>query len=132
MIITDYLTFQLFTDGLLAASISIGHIQDGKIKSVSGNYPVLTETVSEFCSYGRQTIKSAARLHYPTPETFNRQEAANLIPKSNSFLRKLFQYIAGYDLDDRIKWIVDVLAGIFRAANVKELLKDFGKATQQQ
>ena len=73
----------------------------------------------------------AARLHDPTLDDFSRQEAASLIPKSNPFLRKLFQYIAGYDLDDRIKWIVDALADIFRATNVAELLKDFGKATQQ-
>jgi len=32
----------------------------------------------------------AARLHDPTPDTFSRQEAASLIPKSNPFLRKLF------------------------------------------
>ena len=30
----------------------------------------------------------AARLHDPTLATFNRQEAAELIPKSNPFLRK--------------------------------------------
>jgi hypothetical protein len=73
----------------------------------------------------------AARLHDPSLEDFSRQEAAELIPKSNPFLRKLFQYIAGYDLDDRIKWIVDALADIFRATDVAELLNDFGIATQQ-
>ncbi len=73
----------------------------------------------------------AARLHDPSLDTFTRQEAAALIPKSNPFLRKLFQYIAGYDLDDRIKWLVDALADIFRATDVAALLKDFGKATQQ-
>lgn len=73
----------------------------------------------------------AARLNDPTLEDFSRQEAASLIPKSNPFLRKLFQYIAGYDLDERIKWIVDALADVFRATDVSSLLKDFGKATQQ-
>jgi predicted helicase len=46
-------------------------------------------------------------------------------------LRKLFQYIAGYDLDDRIVWIVDSLADIFRATDVRALLTHFGKATRQ-
>src|SRR5690606_33609567 len=73
----------------------------------------------------------AARLNDPDLETFTRQEAAVLIPQSNPFLRKLFQYIAGYDLDERITWIVDALADIFRAADVRALLADFGKATQQ-
>ncbi len=69
----------------------------------------------------------AARLHDPTLETFSRQEAAELIPKSNPFLRKLFGYIAGPDLDDRIKWIVDSLVDIFLACNVEEILKSYGK-----
>lgn len=73
----------------------------------------------------------AGRLHDKNLETFSRKEAAELIPKSNPFLRKLFQYIAGYDLDSRIVWIVDSLADIFRATNVDELLKNFGKSTQQ-
>ncbi len=71
----------------------------------------------------------AARLHDPTLPTFSRQEAAELIPKSNPFLRKLFGYIAGPDLDDRILWIVDDLVEIFLACNVAELLKDYGKTT---
>ena len=54
-----------------------------------------------------------ARLHDPTLDTFSRQEAAELIPKSNPFLRKLFGYIAGPDIDDRIKWVVENLAEIF-------------------
>jgi predicted helicase len=74
----------------------------------------------------------AARLHDPTLPTFSRQEAAELIPKSNPFLRKLFGYIAGPDLDDRIKWIVDSLIDLFLACNAEELLKDYGKDTQTE
>lgn len=88
----------------------------------------------EFADIYAQTIAYgmfAARLHDPTLDSFSRQEAAQLIPKTNPFLRKLFQYIAGYDLDERIDWVVDALADIFRATDVSALLKDFGKATQQ-
>ncbi|MBC8526610.1 MAG: DNA methyltransferase [Candidatus Cloacimonetes bacterium] len=74
----------------------------------------------------------AARLHDPTLDDFSRQEAAELIPKSNPFLRKLFQYIAGYDIDERIKSIVDNLADVFRATDVDALLHNFGKSTQTQ
>ncbi len=74
----------------------------------------------------------AARLHDPTLPTFSRQEAAELIPKSNPFLRKLFGYIAGPDIDDRIKWIVDSLVDIFLACNVEEILKNYGKATKME
>jgi very-short-patch-repair endonuclease len=74
----------------------------------------------------------AARLHDPTLPTFSRQEAAELIPKSNPFLRKLFGYIAGPDIDDRIKWIVDSLVDIFLACNVADILKNYGKSTKME
>ena len=82
----------------------------------------------EFADVYAQTIAYgmfAARFHDTTLDTFSRQEAAELIPKSNPFLRKLFSYIAGPDIDDRIKWIVDSLADIFLACNVDLLLKDY-------
>lgn len=74
----------------------------------------------------------AARLHDPTLENFSRQEAYDLIPKSNPFLKKLFGYIAGLDVDDRIKWIVDDLVNIFLACNVEEMLKSYGKSTKTE
>ena len=96
---------------------------------------VLIHDISEkeFADVYAQTIAYgmfAARLHDQNLDTFSRQEAAELIPKSNPFLRRLFGYIAGPDIDDRIRWIVDSLADIFRATNIVALLKDFGKATQ--
>jgi predicted helicase len=74
----------------------------------------------------------AARSHDPSLITFSRQEAYELIPRSNPFLKKLFGYIAGLDVDDRIKWIVDDLVNIFLACNVEEILKNFGKATKME
>jgi len=74
----------------------------------------------------------AARLHDTSLDTFSRQEAAELIPRSNPFLRKLFAYIAGPDLDDRIKWTVDNLTEIFLACNVEELLRDYGRETKTE
>lgn len=73
-----------------------------------------------------------ARYHDPTLPTFSRIEAANLIPKSNPFLRKLFQHIAGFDLDKRLDWIVDDLVNIFLASDVKDIMKNFGKSTRQE
>lgn len=74
----------------------------------------------------------AARLHDETLENFSRQEAAELIPKSNPFLRRLFSEIAGANIDDRIVRIVDNLADVFRATDIAALLKNFGKSTQTQ
>ncbi|WP_313658086.1 type ISP restriction/modification enzyme [Planktothrix agardhii] len=92
-------------------------------------------TPKEFADVYAQTIAYgmfAARLHDPILETFSRQKAAELIPKSNPFLRKLFGYIAGPDIDDRIKWIVDNLVEIFLACNVGEILKNYGKSTKME
>ena len=74
----------------------------------------------------------AARYHDPTLPTFSREEAATLIPKSNPFLRKLFQDIAGYDLDNRLVWIVDELVNIFLASDVALIMKNFGRSTKQE
>lgn len=74
----------------------------------------------------------AARYHDPTLPTFSRMEAAELIPKSNPFLRKLFQDIAGFDLDIRLTWIVDELVTIFLASDVATIMKNFGKSTKQE
>lgn len=86
----------------------------------------------EFADLYAETITYgmfAARLHDTTLNTFSRAEALTLLPKSNPFLRSLFGYIAGPDLDDRIAWIIDDLAGILRASDPSLLFKDFGKFT---
>ena len=73
----------------------------------------------------------AARLHDTTMTPFTRSKAAELIPATNPFLRRFFQHIAGYELDERIRWAVDDLADLFRAADLGELMQDYGKATQR-
>lgn len=89
----------------------------------------------EFADIYAQTIAYgmfAARLHDTSMDSFTRQEAAELIPKSNPFLKKLFGYIAGVEIDDRIIWIIEALAEVFRAADVAAILKNFGKATRME
>ena len=73
----------------------------------------------------------AARLHDTTLDTFSRQEALELLPKSNPFLRALFGYVAGHDLDDRIAWIIDDLARVFQACDIASIMRGFGKFTGQ-
>lgn len=200
LIITNYLDFHFYKDGVLVTSVSLGSIINHKVEKSPIKEEAFKALITDFSTQVGQTIKSApklaemmankakllavvigealvsdenheanstlkdqlkafqdiliheitpnefadiyaqtiaygmfaARLHDPTLPTFTRKEAAELIPKSNPFLRKLFQYLAGYDLDARIVWIVDALADIFRATDVAALLRNFGKATQQQ
>ena len=90
-------------------------------------------TPKTFADIYAQTIAYgmfAARLHDNTPDTFTRDEAAKLIPKTNPFLRKVFHEIAGYDLDERIAWIVDDLVAVFAATDIEKIMQGFGKNTQ--
>ena len=74
----------------------------------------------------------AARLHDKTPNDFTRQEAAELIPKTNPFLRQIFQQLAGFDVNDSIAWIVDDLVNVFASVNVEKLRKNFSKEQQRR
>ena len=84
--------------------------------------------ISDFADIYAQTIAYgmfAARLHDDTPEDFSREEAARLIPKTNPFLRQIFNNLAGNDLDDRIAWVVDDLVTVFKAANLQKIMKTY-------
>ena len=92
-------------------------------------------TVEEFADIYAETIAYglfAARLHDETPASFTRAEALELLPKSNPFLRELFIYIAGPNLDERLRRVIDELCNVFLAANMGEVLKHFGKLTARQ
>ncbi len=89
-------------------------------------------TIADFADVYAETIAYglfAARLHDNSLDTFNRAEALELLPKSNPFLRNLFVYIAGPNLDDRLRRMIDDLCDVFRACDVSALMQDFGKFT---
>nr|MBL0708816.1 N-6 DNA methylase [Sulfurimonas sp.] len=195
LIITDYLDFLFYKNGVLIQKISIGKLENNKIISLEDNFMTFTNSILDFTSFISQSITSpsklaklmaakarlledviekailsdidsdennslknemevfkatlihdispssfadiyaqtiayglfTARLHDKTLEDFSRQEAQYLIPKSNPFLRGLFNYIGGVECDDRLIWIIDSLAEIFLATNIKKLFVDFGK-----
>ena len=85
---------------------------------------------SDFADIYAQTIAYgmfAARLHDDTPENFSREEAAKLIPKTNPFLRQIFNNLAGNDLDERIAWVVDDLVTVFLASDLQKIMKAYGE-----
>ncbi|MBA7485685.1 hypothetical protein ES707_21235 [subsurface metagenome] len=87
-------------------------------------------SVEQFADMYAQTIAYglfAARCNAPDNKDFTRQNAAYLLPKTNPFLRKLFNTIAGPDLDDRIAWLVDDLVQILAQADMAAVLKNFGR-----
>lgn len=85
---------------------------------------------SDFADIYAQTIAYgmfAARLHDETPKDFSREEAAKLIPKTNPFLRQIFNNLAGNDLDERIAWVVDDLVTVFLASDLQKIMKAYGE-----
>jgi len=90
--------------------------------------PDLSE--DQFADMYAQTVAYglfAARCAATSGEKFSRQSAADLVPKTNPFLRKLFQRIAAHDLDERIAWIADDIARLLAQTPIGEILADFGK-----
>jgi len=82
----------------------------------------------EFADIYAQTIAFGmfiARYHDYTLEDFSREEARRLIPKFHPFLRGLFKYISDDDVvDERIIWIIDSLANVFLATNIREIFEN--------
>ena len=92
-------------------------------------------TPAQFADMYAQTITYglfAARIRVANGQNFTREKAAWNLPRTNPFLRRLFNEIAGPDLDDRIAWLVDDLAYLLARADMAEILRDFGKRTRQE
>ncbi len=108
---------------------------------VSEHYEAVKETLlpdvseEQFAGLYAQTIAYglfAARCMTLSGATFTRDAAAKLIPKTNPFLRKLFQRIAANDLDERVAWIADDTAQLLAQAQMAEILAEFGKQTGKE
>lgn len=62
LIITDYIDFHFYRDGIFTTKISIGSIDNGFIKPISENFEQFTQLFKNFCETISQTIKSPTRL----------------------------------------------------------------------
>jgi predicted helicase len=89
----------------------------------------------QFADMYAQTIAYglfAAWQPFPDNERFTRKKAVWEIPKTNPFLLKLFDDIAGVGLDDRVAWLADDLAYLLHRTDKSAVLKDFGKVTMRE
>lgn len=83
-------------------------------------------TAKQFADMYAQTIAYGlftARMIEPNATDFSRTTAANKLPKTNPFLRKVFNSLA-FDLPKEIIIWVDDLADLLRAAEIDEIKKD--------
>lgn len=93
------------------------------------------EKTGEFADMYAQTLAyglfSARAMD--TAKGFTRQDAQNLIPKTNPFLRNFFYQITGPDMDEEPHaGFVDDLAHLLENADMAAILADFGKRTRQE
>ncbi len=63
-----------------------------------------------------------ARYNDDSASGFSRQEARDLVPASNPFLREFFDHIVGPHFDKRLGYIVDELCAIFSVSDVREIV----------
>ena len=87
-------------------------------------------TVEQFTDFYAQTIVYGlfvARIYDKTPKTFSLQEAAELIPAINPFLKKIFKHLALAELHNGIKWIVEDLVSIFQVTDMQRVMHNYGK-----
>jgi predicted helicase len=94
------------------------------------------EKVAEFADMYAQTIVYglfAARVNHKGPGPFQRLGAAREIPKTNPFLKKLFETITGSSLDEEpYVDFVDDLVQILANTDMEKVLENFGKRTKQE
>jgi len=91
-------------------------------------------TADQFADMYAQTLAYglfAARCQH-TGGVFTRKAAADLIPKTNPFLRSLFRHIEADELDERIAWIVEDMAHLLAHADMEKILSDIGKRTGRE
>jgi predicted helicase len=93
-------------------------------------------TEEQFADMYAQTIcygLFAARVNHRGTEAFTRRHAAYELPRTNPFLRKLFQHVAGPDIEgEPHAWAVDGLADLLNRTNISAILQDFGRSTRRE
>lgn len=87
--------------------------------------------VPDFADMFAQTLTYglfAARCRHAGPEPFQRLQAAAEIPKTNPFLRALFDMVTGVSLDEEpFSGLVDDVTQTLALADIDAVLRDFGK-----
>jgi predicted helicase len=104
-------------------------------KKAFGDVLIHDIPTKDFADVYAQTIAYGifvANLYHTDKKSLRRTNIAELIPKINPFLRKLFNFIAGFDVDDRIRWIVDDLVDAFNTTDIESIKTAFGNDKNKQ
>lgn len=94
------------------------------------------EKAGEFADMYAQTLAYglfAARCNHKKNEPFTRRRAAEEIPKTNPFLRNLFDTITGVGLEDEpYAGFVDDLVNLLDRTDMRAVLQHFGKKKKSE
>ncbi len=101
-----------------------------KMMRVIKEHLVTQLSTEDFADMYAQTLVYglfAARYGDSTLSTFSRQEARELVPATNPFLRHFFDHISGVSFPKRLGVIVTELCEVFTHADVKTLMEEYFK-----
>lgn len=120
------------------------HSGEDKNKELERIYQVMKDllvhdlSIEKFADMYAQTLVYGlfvARYYDDSPENFTRQEARDLVPASNPFLRHFFDHIIGPNFDKRLGYIVDELCEVFSIADIRDIIQRhfnlFGEAVDK-
>ena len=94
-----------------------------------------TLTPADFADMYAQTLAYgmfAARYTLPNATNFSRSTAADAMPNSNPFLRRLFYQVASPELDSNLRWILDEIATLLRSVSTEMLRTAFDARTHTE
>ena len=115
-----------------AASATLRDLHSAFEKTLIPDLPIpqFADMFAQTLAYG---LFAARVNHHGPPGSFKRLGAASEIPKTNPFLRKLFETITGTALDEEpFAGFVDDLAQLLADTDIGAVLADFGKRTVRQ
>jgi hypothetical protein len=101
----------------------------GKLNTFK-QYLVHDMTDKQFVDFYAQTVLYGlfvARIYDPTPESFSLTEAADLIPGSNPFLRRIFRDLALAHPHQFVKGILEDLVILFKVTDMNKVLRIYRK-----
>ena len=94
-----------------------------------------TLTPADFADMYAQTLAYgmfAARYTLPNATNFSRSTAADALPNSNPFLRRLFYQVASPELETNIRWILDEIAMLLQSVSTDMLRTAFDARTHTE
>lgn len=93
-------------------------------------------TPEQFADMYAQTLAYglfAARVNHRGPELLTLDNAWHDIPKTNPFLRKLFESVTGSALEEKpYRWVIEDLVHLLNALDMSAILEGFGRRTAQE